>query len=242
MSTSALPDTHTITNRTAYAAWLGTDPALVSPIDLSNQRVCALDLGLTGTATATDYSKGITDAYIDRLLVASHATVGVGGYAENRPFYTTPAYRVDTPQGPRYRSLHLGLDYWTPAGTPVYAPLDGRVVVLHDNALERDYGPTLMLAHTPATDLTFYTLYGHLDPAVLRELKLGESVTAGQRIARVGSRARNGNWPPHLHFQLTLDLLGNTTNFPGVAFPAEAAYWLALCPSPYAWFPGLPVG
>ena len=39
----------------------------------------------------------------------------------------------------------------------------------------------------------------------------------------------NGNWPPHLHFQIILDLLDKKGDFPGVAAPSERDLWLGLC-------------
>jgi len=54
----------------------------------------------------------------------------------------------------------------------------------------------------------------------------------GQHIAYIGKPTENGNWPSHLHFQLMLDMLGNTTDFPGVAFPGELPVWKSICPDP----------
>ena len=41
-------------------------------------------------------------------------------------------------------------------------------------------------------------------------------------IARIGTTAENGGWPPHLHFQLITDLLDRHGDFPGVADPGRA--------------------
>ena len=35
----------------------------------------------------------------------------------------------------------------------------------------------------------------------------GDQVEKGQQIATIGPPPENGNWPPHLHFQIMLDLL-----------------------------------
>src|SRR5690606_38649229 len=86
----------------------------------------------------------------------------------------------------------------------------------------------------------FFTLYGHLGPECLSATRPGQSVRAGQAIATVGAPPGNGNWPPHLHFQLILDLLGRGRDFPGVAPASEQEYWLALSPSPACFFPAVP--
>src|SRR5690606_40771150 len=42
----------------------------------------------------------------------------------------------------------------------------------------------------------------------------------------------NGDWAPHLHFQIMLDMLNYTHDFPGVAFPNNLSVWSSLCPNP----------
>ena len=42
----------------------------------------------------------------------------------------------------------------------------------------------------------------------------------------------NGGWPPHLHFQIILDLLDLDADFPGVAFASQRAVWTSLSPDP----------
>ncbi|MCB0636652.1 MAG: hypothetical protein KDC54_08545, partial [Lewinella sp.] len=50
------------------------------------------------------------DAAIQQLLAEAGATVGLGGYGEERPFYISPLFAERGPDGQdRWRSLHLGL-------------------------------------------------------------------------------------------------------------------------------------
>eukprot|EP00903_Cladosiphon_okamuranus_P000739 g737.t1 len=79
------------------------------------------------------------------------------------------------------------------------------------------------------------------DNPYLQHLEAGQRVVAGEQIATVGPAPENGNWPPHLHFQIMLDMLGEQQDFPGVCYPEERATWLSLCPDPSLWFPALPV-
>ena len=169
---------------------------------------------------------------IQRMLDEHDIQIGVGGYLETRPFYTTDSYLVQGNEGPEWRTVHLGLDIWMDAYTPVLAPLDGTVFSIENNAGDRDYGPTIILEHQVNEELTFYTLYGHLALGCLDQLKEGMSVSQGQQIAHIGPRPENGNWPPHLHFQIMLDLLGQKGDFPGVAFPNQKAIWASICPDP----------
>ena len=95
----------------------------------------------------------------------------------------------------------------------------------------------LVLEHETKTGEPFYSLYGHLSLSGIGHIQEGQTVQAGDRIATIGSPPENGNWPPHLHFQLINDLLGLGANFPGVALHSEEAYWLALSPLPGMFFP-----
>ncbi len=42
----------------------------------------------------------------------------------------------------------------------------------------------------------------------------------------------NGGWPPHLHFQVILDLFDEQGNYPGVCRASEWDVWRAICPNP----------
>jgi 4-aminobutyrate aminotransferase-like enzyme len=66
----------------------------------------------------------------------------------------------------------------------------------------------------------------------LTKLRAGQAIARGERIGRVGAVQENGGWPPHLHFQVIVDLLGRGTDFPGVAFATERGVWTALSPDP----------
>jgi murein DD-endopeptidase MepM/ murein hydrolase activator NlpD len=67
-------------------------------------------------------------------------------------------------------------------------------------------------------------------------LEVGQKLTAGDQIAAVGRPPENGNWPPHLHLQLILDLLDLDADFPGVATTSQQELWCALSPSPACFF------
>ena len=58
------------------------------------------------------------------------------------------------------------------------------------------------------------------------------SIEKGQEIARMGARPINGDWPPHLHFQIVLDMLGYKGDFPAAAFPHQTKIFTSISPDP----------
>jgi 4-aminobutyrate aminotransferase-like enzyme/Ser/Thr protein kinase RdoA (MazF antagonist) len=200
------------------------------PIDLS---VGSLDLG---NNSRFDNIKNFVKT-IDRFMEDQEADICYGGYGEVRPVYTTDAYQTEGYNGAQWRSTHIGLDFWTDTHTAVYAPWPGIVHSKANNVGDCNYGPTIILEHNINDNLTFYTLYGHLKIESLEGVEEGEYVEKGQEIAQIGFPPSNGNWPPHLHFQVILDLLGEKGDFPGVAFPHEKKVWFSICPDPALLFP-----
>lgn len=202
------------------------------PVDLNSSAVTRLDF-TTGNPRLADADLRDTPAFeqlVNALLTDRNATVGIGGYLENRVIY-----RRSQHFGPgaveEARSLHLGVDVWLPAGTPVLAPLTATVHSLANNDHFGDYGFTVILRHE-LEGVAFYSLYGHLSRQEWTALRVGQQLEKGQAFATVGPYPENGDWPPHLHFQLIADLQGRTGDFPGVARPSERGIWAALCPDP----------
>jgi murein DD-endopeptidase MepM/ murein hydrolase activator NlpD len=162
------------------------------------------------------------------LIEAGGAHIGVGGYGENRGWY---ARGEQFTSGDEVRSIHLGVDIWAPAAARVFAPYAGVIESFKDNALVGDYGPTVILRHELEGEI-FFTLYGHLSRESLIDKRVGASVEQGAPIGTLGAPPFNGDWPPHLHFQVILDLLGLVGDYPGVAALRDRERFLALCPDP----------
>lgn len=172
---------------------------------------------------------------IDKAMLEAGTKYAFGRYAEPRELYSSELFAID--DSGESRTIHMGIDLFCAARTSVYAPLDAVVEHVANNANELDYGPLVILRHPRPAGDDFFSLYGHLDLEVLERLSTGQNVAAGELIARVGAPPVNGNWPPHLHFQLITDLKGLGVDFPGVAGNRRKPYWLGLSPSPAAFFP-----
>lgn len=202
--------------------------ANVVDLDPQNDRLYQLDF----TAANIELSEeliGDTEAFslwVYKKLADNRCRYGIGGYMEHRTIYSRSSH-FDT--GGEPRRLHLGTDIWGSAGIPIYATLDGTVHSFADNDNHGDYGPTIILQHRIG-DTDLYALYGHLSRNSLDGLEIGKTVLAGQQIATLGNAAENGHWPPHLHFQLMLDVGEAKGDYPGVARYSEKDQWLQNIP------------
>lgn len=202
---------------------LRTAPSLV--FDLS---VSSLLLGADPRATKTT---ALTET-LSREMKHGGFSVGVGRYDEARLLYVSPLFGEGEAPTDERRTIHLGVDLFVPPGSRVRAPLEGVVHILTNNEAPQDYGPLVVLRHATDAGDTFFTLYGHLSDDTLTRLREGQKVARGEEIARVGSPPTNGDWAPHLHFQIILDLIGLGRDFPGVCRASERGLWTALSPDP----------
>lgn len=170
---------------------------------------------------------GAFERYVNGKLKAAHAKYGIGGYNEDRVLYR----RSKLFDGERPRTVHLGLDIWGDVGTKVFAPLGGTVHSFAFNNEFGDYGATIILQHQ-LDGFTFFTLYGHLSKQDLAPLRENRYMHRGELLGHFGQPAENGNWPPHLHFQIIEDMRVNRGDYPGVVSQAEKEKFLSNCPDP----------
>lgn len=170
-------------------------------------------------------------AYLDKKLQTAGARLGIGGYAEHRTVYDRSNLFDALQPGEEPRRLHLGIDIWGTAGTPVYAFMGGMVHSFAFNDKYGDYGATMILLHQ-LDGLPFYTLYGHVSLQDIQKLSSGQYISIGQKIAHFGEPVENGHWPPHLHFQVILDMELKEGDYPGVCKYSEREKYLANCPDP----------
>jgi len=210
--------------REGLADWLATAdvaPLFQPPI---------ADAPHIGLLTTTPGMPAYSDRAFDAWFAATGARYGLGPYGEKRSIYTSDQF-ADT-ASPERRMIHMGIDVFAPAGTPVHAPLPGRVAHVAYNADPLDYGHTLILQHDGPGG-SFYTLYGHLGASLPRLCAPGQRVAAGDIIAHLGDWPENGGWAPHLHFQIIADLLHQQGgNFFGVGHESLWDIWQQICPDP----------
>ncbi|MFV5699706.1 peptidoglycan DD-metalloendopeptidase family protein [Flavobacterium sp. ZT3R17] len=190
-------------------------------LDLStfNPELLKLDIG-----NAIDFER-----YIENYLTTSGAKVAFGGYNEERNLYKRSAVFNDTKS--EERNIHIGLDLWIKAGTPVLAAVDGTIHSFNYNAGLGDYGPTIILEHK-IENKNFYTLYGHLSLESITKIEIGDIVKKGQQIATLGNSPINGDYAPHLHFQIIKNIGANFGDYPGVCSKNDLDYYLENCPDP----------
>ncbi len=207
---------------------------VTSPIEIKNS--CWLDLSVGSADLGTMHDVLDGDALTERasqMMRKRKADLALGRYDEARAIYSTAAFEIAANDGPQWRSVHLGLDFFCMQGTSVRAVYDGTIHSFANNNHERDYGPTIILQHRVSSDLTFYSLYGHLNVDSLKNLSVGKMIKGGEVIAQVGDVTENGNWPPHLHLQIMLDTLSKHGDFQGVCAPEQRTIWKSICPDPW---------
>ncbi len=210
-------------------------PQPMLPLD---ERAIVLDLG-RDSRDLGERLKGLAVERMSQLIEQRLRNAGTryafGRWGERRELYVSDLFVVDE-DSPK-RDVHLGVDVFCASGSVITAPLSGRVHVIANNVRELDYGPLVILQHETPCGSPFYTLYGHLEFESTLRWQVGQPVAAGEPLAVIGAPPENGNWPPHLHFQVILDLLGAGSDFPGVALYEEQAAWFALSPLPKRFFP-----
>lgn len=192
-------------------------------IDLSENNV---ELKKVDISSSRAFSK-----YIAEYLNAFGKKVAFGGYSEVRKLYQRSELFTASKDENHNRNIHLGLDFWADAYTDVLAVLDGKIHSYNDNANFADYGPTIILEHNYENKV-FYSLYGHLSRESLKNLVPGTRIKKGEKIGELGSPEENGDYAPHLHFQIIEDLKEKIGDFPGVTSRKDLDFYLQNCPNP----------
>ncbi len=203
----------------------------------------AFDLG---TAPVLDYTPAGAQAPLDpfnteipRMTALTNAhlgadQIGIGRYTEPRLIYSEPMFQRGRHRASPRRSIHMGIDVFAPAGTPISVPMQAKVLCSQWRGEHLGYGGWIILEHEiPGCGAKFRTLYGHLSRACTQALHVGQTLTPGETFAELGAEHENGGWPPHLHLQLGVDT-GDNLDWIGVAFPDELAAWRDVFPNPAA--------
>lgn len=191
------------------------------PIDISesNETLNTIDVS----------SSSKLGKFVNNHLKTHDAQVAYGGYLEVRNIYNRSKHFNS--QAEEARNIHIATDLWCDAETPIYAPLEGTVHSFKNNTNYGDYGPTIILKHH-INNVEFYTLFGHLSLGSIRSLKIGQLFSKGQQIATLGDATVNGDYPPHLHFQIIKDIQDFKGDYPGVCSKNDLEFYKGNCPNP----------
>jgi len=227
-------------NEMAFKDWMNDQKLSLAALFPTIQKndIQPLDLSVSSTWIGHENEFNDLDLFqykINKLQSQHPEKIIAGGYLEPRPIYTSSSFDKIGNYGTASRSIHLGIDFWLAAQTPVHALFDGEVVVSYNNAGPKLYGGLLVLKHQ-IENFAFYTLYGHLSIESVSNKSVGDTIKKGTCIGYLGNKKENGNWVPHLHFQIMLSLLNFKNDFPGVADFNEIAVWKSICPDPHLLF------
>jgi 4-aminobutyrate aminotransferase-like enzyme/Ser/Thr protein kinase RdoA (MazF antagonist) len=218
--------------------WLAANAgsaASILDVDLRTAPSLVFDLSVGSMFLGADPGAAEAPALTEKIfeeMKRAGVSVGVGRYDEPRALYTSELFGASGNPTSERRTVHLGMDLFVEAGTPLRAPLDGAVHIVANNSAPLDYGPVAILRHETGGGEEFFSLFGHLSKESIDGLNVGKRVERGKQFARVGSSQENGGWTPHVHFQIILDLLELGGDFPGVAYASQRAVWTNLSPDP----------
>ena len=205
----------------------------VIPIDPSTDKLLSFDFSPANKEITEDIFGSITAfiSFINHKLKEAGARYGIGGYNEYRTVYSRSKVFDPVEIDEEPRRLHLDTDIWGKPSTRVMAPLDG---IIHSFAFNNnfgDYGATIILSHA-LSGSSFYTLYGHLSLSSIKNIAEGDSISKGDVFAEFGIPAENGQWPPHLHFQIIREIGEWKGDYPGVCKYSEREKYLNNSPDP----------
>ena len=223
-------------NEEKFKNWTSKNKFLVSDLfpTINKNEIHHIDLSVSSKWIGHQQDFNNLDLFqfkIEQLQKEIPNKIIAGGYLEPRAIYTSTTYDKIGNYGKESRSIHLGIDYWLPQKTPVHALLDGEIVIAVNDFGDKEYGGLIILKHQQK-DFCFYTLYGHNTIESVLKHNIGDIILKGQKIAELGNYPENGNWAPHLHFQILLSLFDYKNDFPGVAYHNQIDVWKSVCPNP----------
>lgn len=159
----------------AYAKWESQATGWV------NQNADAPAIALIGSSSSNDGGDSSGDAVAFPLPEGTYHVGSPFGYRIHPIFHT--------------RRLHGGQDLGAPLNTPIMAIADGKVRAAGRSA---GFGNWIVIDHN-IDGKKYSSVYGHMyDNGVL--VKVGDTVTKGQKIGKVGSNGWSTG--PHLHIEI----------------------------------------
>ncbi|MBA1834921.1 peptidoglycan DD-metalloendopeptidase family protein [Corynebacterium sp. zg912] len=153
------------------------------------------------TITAGDYKVVYDPRALEAPLAAAFAPAQSSDWVAPQRGRTADGRTVVVPAsghytsgfGPRWGSVHQGIDIANSLGTPIYSVMDGTVIAAGPAT---GFGNWVVIKHDGG-EVSVYGHMRHYDVAV------GQRVSAGQKIASIGSEGQSTG--PHLHFEIKPD-------------------------------------
>lgn len=126
------------------------------------------------------YANSVTEKLWDKPIILPVEKEITSVYGSNRVY------------NGKLASSHLGTDFRAPTGTPIVAPLAGKVVLAHKLFFT---GFTVIIDH----GFNFFTIYGHMSKLTVKE---GQFVKKKDQLGLSGATGRASG--PHLHWGVKL--------------------------------------
>ena len=207
--TTAVAETSAVSQPVSVAEALGIEAETVRPI------VSAETTDRLGDLVASRAERDEEQAQAARIQAradeearekAERAAKAAAEAARPKAVMPVEGTTLTSAFGPRWGSLHAGIDLAGPMRTPEYAAMDG--VVLQAGPAS-GFGLAVYIQHENGD----VTVYGHMDEVVV---SAGQVVKAGETIALLGNTGQSTG--PHLHFEVRQGGLNGT--------PVDPIGWL----------------
>ncbi|GAB3708147.1 M23 family metallopeptidase [Corynebacterium nasicanis] len=164
---------------------------------------------LAATLAGTVATSGLATAHAQDFAALSSGA----GIAAEAATAATNAVTVARPAagtftsgfGPRWGSMHNGIDIANAIGTPIHAVMSGTVI---DSGPASGYGNWIRIRHDDGS----MSVYGHMSTL---NVGVGQRVSAGEQIAGMGNLGFSTG--SHLHFEI----------HPAGAGPVDPVAWFA---------------
>lgn len=190
---SARADATTVTEAVSVAEQLGIDGEPEAAISDAESTRLLQELVVSRNqrdAESTAAADAQAAADVQAVMAAAAAFEAAAEAARPKAVAPVNGARLTSGFGPRWGSMHTGIDLAAPMRTPEYAVMDGIVL---EAGPASGYGLVVSIQH----DNGDVTVYGHMDEILVEP---GELVRAGDTIALLGNRGQSTG--PHLHFEV----------------------------------------
>ena len=161
--------------------WLISQADAIAPIlavELDERTCKVIDLSI-GSPLIRGVNQGPDILALREAVQSKGLQFGIGRYGEVRLRSSDPGEDFNT----ELQTVHLGMDIYTPAGSPVCAPLVGEVHSFASRSKGQADGAVVILKHQGPKNHEFYTLFSHLEPRSLDGLIPGQKIAAGEQFA-----------------------------------------------------------